>query len=406
MLKHTFTFIFLFALSSFAAIHVAVLETFSENGVLGRSEKLFLTDRLRERAKVVLPSHMGYIIMTRENIQQMLPPGKSIEDCEGTCLVETGKNISADYVAQARVGKFGQNLSITVELYETTGNNLVGSYTAVKKDIEGLLDEISNKSDNLFKLVMGNEFVQPYSNEKNAERNNNENFFHNRDYAKNANAAPQFWESKKIKTGSSVKAPVEYECVDYLGSYRVVFKGTTDIAYRVDNKSYRSSEACRTSLNNIMNGRGQAAEYECVDYLGSYRVVFKGTTDIAYRVDNKSYRSSEACRMSLNNIMNGRGQAAEYECVDYLGSYRVVFRGTTDIAYRVDNKNYRSSEACRISLNNIMNGRDQAAEYECVDYLGSYRVVFKGTTDIAYRVDNKSYRSYDDCNRALKGISK
>lgn len=65
---------------------------------------MFLTDKLRDRAKAVLPAYMGYVIMTRENINAMLPPGKSIEECEGSCLVETGKNIAADYVAQARVG--------------------------------------------------------------------------------------------------------------------------------------------------------------------------------------------------------------------------------------------------------------------------------------------------------------
>ena len=143
-----------------ASMHVAVLETISEKGVIGRSEKMFLTDKLRMHAKAVLPAYMGYVVMTRENINVMLPPGKTIEDCEGSCLVETGKNIAADYVAQARVGKFGKLLTITVELYETAANNLVGSFAAVKKNAEGLLGEIENKSDSLFKLIIGANFVQ------------------------------------------------------------------------------------------------------------------------------------------------------------------------------------------------------------------------------------------------------
>lgn len=159
MMKYVF-WLFILVQWTYAATFVAVLETVSENGIIGRSEKIFLTDKLRERAKIVLPSNMGYIIMTRENIQQMLPPGKSIEDCEGSCLVETGKNISADYVAQARVGKFGKQLTLTVELYETAKNNLVGSFTAVKKNAEGLLYEIEKKSDAFFKLVLENGFAQ------------------------------------------------------------------------------------------------------------------------------------------------------------------------------------------------------------------------------------------------------
>ena len=138
-----------------ASKHVAVLETISEKGVIGRSEKMFLTDKLRERAKAVLPAYMGYVVMTRENINVMLPPGKSIEDCEGSCLVETGKNIAADYVAQARVGKFGKQFTLTMELYETAGNNLVGSFTARRPDAEGLLDEIEREADRVFLLIMG-----------------------------------------------------------------------------------------------------------------------------------------------------------------------------------------------------------------------------------------------------------
>lgn len=147
--------IVLFAVSSIASTHVAVLETVSEQGVIGRSEKMFLTDKLRERANKVLPAYMGYVVMTRENISAMLPPGKSIEDCEGTCLVETGKNIAADYVAQARVGKFGKQFTLTMELYETAGNNLVGSFTARKPDAEGLLEEIEREADRVFQQVLG-----------------------------------------------------------------------------------------------------------------------------------------------------------------------------------------------------------------------------------------------------------
>ena len=143
------------AVASMASTHVAVLETVSEQGVIGRSEKMFLTDKLRERANKVLPAYMGYIVMTRENISAMLPPGKSIEDCEGSCLVETGKNIAADYVAQARVGKFGKQLTVTMELYETAGNNLIGSFTARKPDAEGLLEEIEREADRVFQQITG-----------------------------------------------------------------------------------------------------------------------------------------------------------------------------------------------------------------------------------------------------------
>ena len=155
-----YVLIVLLAVASMAApyvagTHVAVLETVSEQGVIGRSEKMFLTDKLRERANKVLPAYMGYVVMTRENISAMLPPGKTIEECEGTCLVETGKNIAADYVAQARVGKFGKQLTLTMELYETAGSNLIGSFTTRKPDAEGLLEELEREADRVFQQIIG-----------------------------------------------------------------------------------------------------------------------------------------------------------------------------------------------------------------------------------------------------------
>lgn len=155
LLQPIFLFTFLLASAVSATTHVAVLETISEKGVIGRSEKMFLTDELRKRANVILPEYMGFVVMTRENINAMLPPGKTMEDCEGTCLVETGKNISADYVAQARVGKFGKQLTLTMELYETAENKLVGSFTARKPDAEGLLEEIEREADAIFQKILG-----------------------------------------------------------------------------------------------------------------------------------------------------------------------------------------------------------------------------------------------------------
>lgn len=143
---------FLGAMPAFAT-HVAVLETIGEGNVLGRSERLYLTDRLREVAVKTLPAYMGYAIMTRENISEMLPPGKTLEECEGNCLVETGKNISADFIAQARVSKFGSKMTISVELYETAKNKLVDSFTGRSSDADGLLEEVEKKAVSLFSKI-------------------------------------------------------------------------------------------------------------------------------------------------------------------------------------------------------------------------------------------------------------
>lgn len=146
-------FFALFCVASSFAAHVAVLETIRADETLDNKECQFLTDKLRQMAVTSLPASDGWTIMTRENISEMLPPGKSVEECEGSCLVETGKNISADYVAQGRVSHFGSLLTITVELYETATGKLVSSFAVQSENAEGLLKEIENHAQPLFQTI-------------------------------------------------------------------------------------------------------------------------------------------------------------------------------------------------------------------------------------------------------------
>ena len=147
--------VMLLAGTSFAKF-VAVLETVGDGkDGLSLSERQYLTNMLREQAVQELPAELNFTIMTRENIMMMLPPGKSIEDCEGSCLAETGKNIAADYVAQARVGKVGSNISISVELYETAGSKLVASFNGLGADVDALINVIKAKAPEFFRKARG-----------------------------------------------------------------------------------------------------------------------------------------------------------------------------------------------------------------------------------------------------------
>ena len=138
------------------ATYVAVLETGADASAkdgVSLSDRQYLTNVLREEAVKELPAVQNYTIMTRENIQQMLPPGKAIEDCEGSCLVETGKNIAADYICQARVGRFGKSLTLSAELYETAGNKLIASFNGHGTNLKELLTLIELKSPDFFKVI-------------------------------------------------------------------------------------------------------------------------------------------------------------------------------------------------------------------------------------------------------------
>ena len=152
----TQVFLLFVAFSNAFAIHVAVLETVADERTkedVSLSDRQYLTNVLREQAVKELPAEQNYTIMTRDNIQQMLPPGMAMEECEGSCLVETGKNISADFICQARVGSFGGSLTLSAELYETAGNKLIASFNGRGTDVNALLELIEIKSPEFFRRV-------------------------------------------------------------------------------------------------------------------------------------------------------------------------------------------------------------------------------------------------------------
>ena len=158
-----FSLLCVFATNSVAA-YIAVLETSADGSTkdsVSLSDRQYLTNVLREQAVKELPANQGYTIMTRENIQQMLPPGKAIEDCEGSCLVETGKNIAADYICQARVSRFRNSLTLSAELYETAGSKLIASFNGRGADVEKLLELIEREAHSFFSMVRV--MVQPVS---------------------------------------------------------------------------------------------------------------------------------------------------------------------------------------------------------------------------------------------------
>jgi len=69
---------------------------------------------------------------------------------EASCLAEIGRKVNADYVAQARIGRFERELTIKMELYSSKSGVMVGSFTGSSKDIYGLLATIDEKAPILF----------------------------------------------------------------------------------------------------------------------------------------------------------------------------------------------------------------------------------------------------------------
>jgi len=135
---------------------VAVIQTLDDHDSISFSDLSYLTDRLRETAVNVLPSQR-YGVMTTESIVAFLgSQERAIKACkEASCLAELGRKVSADYVAQARIGRFDKNLTIKTELYNSKSGNLIGSFTGSSKSISGLLTIMDEKASDLFKRILG-----------------------------------------------------------------------------------------------------------------------------------------------------------------------------------------------------------------------------------------------------------
>ena len=134
---------------------IAILNSVDNNDSIGFSDLYYLTGRLRETAVKILPKSR-YGVMTTESIVAFLGSEENARRVcnESSCLAEIGRKVNADYVAQARVGRFNGNLAIGVELYSVKSGVMVGSFTGNSKDISGLLSTIDKKAPDLFKQML------------------------------------------------------------------------------------------------------------------------------------------------------------------------------------------------------------------------------------------------------------
>jgi TolB-like protein len=135
---------------------VAILNTLDDSESVDFSELAYLTDRLREMAVDVLPKQR-YGVMTTESIVAFFgSQERAAKECKAaSCLAEIGRKVNADYVAQGRIRKFGEMLSINFELYNTKSGVLVGSFNGNSEDVHGFVAMIDEKAPALFKKMPG-----------------------------------------------------------------------------------------------------------------------------------------------------------------------------------------------------------------------------------------------------------
>ncbi|MDR1812625.1 MAG: hypothetical protein LBQ87_07345 [Candidatus Fibromonas sp.] len=127
----------IFAFSvAFATHTVAVLPS---DGILNDDENELLTDKMREAALRVLPVNQFTLLKQDVVVKRLGGMENYIKECsETSCIVSLGKKAQVDYVAQCRVGKLGNKLRITVELYEVNTGGLLGMFSDIAEDFSSL----------------------------------------------------------------------------------------------------------------------------------------------------------------------------------------------------------------------------------------------------------------------------
>jgi len=115
----------------------------------------YLTARLREIAGNVLQGKYG--MMTEQSIIDKLGKDnarKACKEAEG-CLAQLGRKISADYIGQARLGRFGGNFTISFVLYNVGSGMEVSTISGNAKEILSLLTVLDEKAPSAFMKMPG-----------------------------------------------------------------------------------------------------------------------------------------------------------------------------------------------------------------------------------------------------------
>jgi hypothetical protein len=161
-INKTYLLILLF-FSAFAhsAAVLAVLEIVPSSEVIEEltiSEFRLLSDELRRQAVNLLPAE-EFTVLTRDGIISLMPPDEKETECLAeSCTVDIGRAIGAEYISAGQVAKFAGKLSLTIELYETMGGRLLGSFLTYGTGIEGLMETIKAESPAMFEKMKAHYF--------------------------------------------------------------------------------------------------------------------------------------------------------------------------------------------------------------------------------------------------------
>jgi Protein of unknown function (DUF1566)/PEGA domain len=141
---------------------VAVLEL-SNDAEITESEAYYLTDKVRDAASRVL-TNRGFLVITRENLQELLPPGTDLSKC-GTaeCEVEIGRTIGTDYIVTGEILKFSGEFRANLKAHHSSTGAFLGAEACKGKSLTDLEESIANSSLLLFNKILAHSGAGPVS---------------------------------------------------------------------------------------------------------------------------------------------------------------------------------------------------------------------------------------------------
>ncbi len=133
-------------------IKLAVMEFVNRDAVTP-DETRYLTDCVRGTAARTLPTDRC-LVMTRDNIQALLPEGQNLTDCSASdCEVETGRRVGADFIVSGEIIRFDGALRMTLKAYDCASGALLGGETAAGVNPSALEKGLAKGATALFARV-------------------------------------------------------------------------------------------------------------------------------------------------------------------------------------------------------------------------------------------------------------
>lgn len=113
----------------------------------------YLSEMVRGAARRALPSR-DFVIMTRDNIIELLPPGRSLQECVSECAVSVGRNIGADIVMAGELYVQPDECRLALSLYRTDDGNLIGSDFVVGRDRSDMESKLGRVTEQLLQSAV------------------------------------------------------------------------------------------------------------------------------------------------------------------------------------------------------------------------------------------------------------